>query len=130
MKYVWFILLLTGYIIGQTTLSDEEIKGIYKNIKLLQVENDSLKQINNILLGKIPIIVKSKYCVYKNNFQSECKYDLGGHVIINGNEKVLITQEKIIPNIIQVYKNSKKNSKFKKDKNCYSLPQSAGSGHR
>ena len=68
------------------------------------------KQINGVLLGKVPIIVQSKYCVYNNNIFSECKYDVGGYTIINGNEKVLITQEKVIPNIIQVYKNSKNQS--------------------
>ena len=73
MKYVWFILLLTGYIIGQTTLSDEEIKGIYKNIKLLQVENDSLKQINNInnvLITKYEVQAKtdSLLLVKKNEY--------------------------------------------------------------
>ena len=73
MKYVWFILLLTGYIIGQTTLSDEEIKGIYKNIKLLQVENASLKQINNInnvLITKYEVQAKtdSLLLVKKNEY--------------------------------------------------------------
>tara|TARA_Y100001970_G_scaffold282643_1_gene395913 strand:- start:2782 stop:6186 length:3405 start_codon:yes stop_codon:yes gene_type:complete len=81
------------------------------------IENDikiipSTKHIQNILLCKIPIIVKSKYCVYKDDIFSECKYDLGGYTIINGNEKVLITQEKIIPNIIQIYELTKANSKY------------------
>jgi DNA-directed RNA polymerase II subunit RPB2 len=70
------------------------------------------KIIPNVILGKIPILVKSKYCVSKNDIFSECKYDTGGYCIINGNEKVLITQEKVIPNKIQVYKNSKNNSKY------------------
>ena len=70
------------------------------------------KNIDNILLCKIPIIVKSKYCVYKDDIHSECKYDPGGYCIINGNEKVLITQEKIIPNIIQIYSQNKITSKY------------------
>jgi DNA-directed RNA polymerase II subunit RPB2 len=41
------------------------------------------------------------------NSQDECKYDPGGYFIINGNEKVLISQEKIAPNIIQVFNNHK-----------------------
>jgi DNA-directed RNA polymerase, beta subunit/140 kD subunit len=65
------------------------------------------KIINNILLCKIPILVGSKYCVSKMNSQEECKYDPGGYFIINGNEKVLISQEKIAPNIIQVFNNQK-----------------------
>ena len=71
-----------------------------------------VKNIENILLCKIPIITKSKYCVYKDDIHSECKYDPGGYCIINGNEKVLITQEKIIPNIIQIYSQNKITSKY------------------
>jgi DNA-directed RNA polymerase II subunit RPB2 len=71
------------------------------------------KIIKDILLCKIPIIVKSKYCVYKEDINYECKYDIGGYTIINGNEKVVITQEKVIPNIIQIYSNNKISSKYK-----------------
>ena len=57
--------------------------------------------ISNVLLGKIPIVVKSNYCV-SNVSHKECRYDPGGYVIINGNEKSIISQEKVCPNIIQV----------------------------
>ena len=81
-------------------------------------ENESIitmpsKLLTDILLCKIPIIVKSKYCVYKDDIFSECKYDTGGYTIINGNEKVIITQEKVVPNIIQIYQNNKISSKYK-----------------
>ena len=81
-------------------------------------ENDSIiklkpKEIKNVLIGKFPIMVKSKYCIsqLKNNFD-ECKYDVGGYFIINGNEKVIISQERIANNIIQIYKNSKNITKY------------------
>ena len=82
------------------------------------IENDVLtvlpsKIIKDILLCKIPIVVKSKYCVYKDDLESECKYDIGGYTIINGNEKVVITQEKVVPNIIQIYNNNNISSKYK-----------------
>ena len=67
-------------------------------------EGNLINEIKNIILCKIPIIVKSKYCVYKEDIYSECKYDTGGYAIINGNEKVLITQEKVVPNVIHLYK--------------------------
>ena len=71
------------------------------------------KEIKNIIFGKIPIIVNSKYCVLKNKgFEDECKYDLGGYAIINGNEKVIISQEKIANNIAQVFLNPKSSSKY------------------
>ena len=48
-------------------------------------------------MGKIPVMVRSKYChlstltkeeIVKN--ARECRYDQGGYFIINGNEKVLV----------------------------------------
>ena len=62
------------------------------------------KMIPNIIFGKIPIIVKSKYCVLNNKgINEECKFDSGGYSIINGNEKVIISQEKIANNLAQVF---------------------------
>ena len=61
-------------------------------------------------MGKIPIVVKSKYCILNTVCNNECKYDPGGYVIINGNEKAIITQEKLVPNIILVYNH--KNTKY------------------
>jgi DNA-directed RNA polymerase beta subunit len=70
------------------------------------------KIIQNINLGKIPIMVNSKYCVLNNpnlnlNNNSECKYDLGGYFIINGNEKVVISQDRIAGNKTYVFKDTK-----------------------
>ena len=48
---------------------------------------------NNVFIGNIPIMVGSKYCNSKNNKKDQ--YDVGGYFIINGNEKVIISQEKI-----------------------------------
>ena len=75
----------------------------YKNITKLP--NIILK---NIVIGNIPIMVSSKYCMTtKYNKPLKCKYDIGGYFIINGNEKVIISQEKIAHNIIQVFKSKK-----------------------
>jgi len=37
---------------------------------------------------------------------NECPYDQGGHFVINGSEKVLISQERSAANIAQVFKTS------------------------
>ena len=66
------------------------------------------KIIKKIVFGKIPIMVKSKYCVPDDKLD---KTDLGGYMIINGNEKVIISQEKIASNMIHVYRD-KANSKY------------------
>ena len=80
-------------------------------------ENDTYvtlpeKVIKNILFGKIPLMVNSKYCMSKKTINNDCKYDLGGYMIINGNEKVIISQEKIANNTIQVYPSKKNNNKY------------------
>lgn len=69
------------------------------------------KVIKDVLFGKFPIPVKSEYCASHRDIQGECRYDLGGYFIVNGNEKVLVSQEKVAPNLIQVYE-AKGNSKY------------------
>lgn len=34
----------------------------------------------------------------------ECRYDQGGYFIVNGQEKVLVAQERMASNIVMVYK--------------------------
>ena len=45
-------------------------------------------------------------------YYEECKYDEGGYFIINGSEKVVISQERVAENIIYVFKSSKQQSKY------------------
>lgn len=67
------------------------------------------KVLNNVVLGKIPIMVKSNYCILRNvqNTTNECKYDYGSYFIINGNEKVVISQDRISENKTFVFVNNK-----------------------
>jgi DNA-directed RNA polymerase II subunit RPB2 len=69
------------------------------------------KQINNINLGKIPIMVNSNYCVLNKQLElkknNECLYDHGGYFIINGNEKVVVSQDRIAENKTYVFKDNK-----------------------
>ena len=72
------------------------------------------KELKNINIGKIPIMVGSNFCLLNNKTQKrddECKYDLGGYFIINGNEKVIVCQEKIAENRVYVFENNKASSK-------------------
>ena len=65
---------------------------------------------NKINIGKIPIMLHSKICLLNglSNKQlrnlGECKYDKGGYFIINGKEKVIISQEKKADNMIYINK--------------------------
>lgn len=77
---------------------------------------NEVKKLNAINLGKIPIMVKSKYCVLDANPEidnvSECRRDTGGYFIINGNEKVVISQDRISENKTFVFTNSKTGTAF------------------
>ena len=85
---------------------------------LTNVRESNLITFNNILLGKLPIMVSSKACVLNGLsnqpkiYYEECKYDEGGYFIINGSEKVVISQERVAENIIYVFKSSKQQSKY------------------
>lgn len=67
------------------------------------------KTVKNVYIGKIPIMVRSKGCLLQqvpsigelNN--NECKYDYGGYFIVNGNEKVLVSQDRINENKTLVF---------------------------
>lgn len=67
------------------------------------------KKINNVSLGKLPIMVRSNYCILKNECVevNECQYDYGGYFIINGNEKVIISQDRISENKTFVFVSNK-----------------------
>ena len=76
----------------------------------------SSKTIKKVNIGKIPLMVRSKYCLlnsdtFVNESNDECQYDLGGYFIVNGNEKVIVCQEKIAENKVYVFKSSKTSSK-------------------
>ena len=75
-------------------------------------DEDRLSQTEKVFVGKLPIMLKSKFCLLKDLTDQElfewgeCPYDQGGYFIINGSEKVLIAQERSAANIVQVYKRS------------------------
>lgn len=69
-----------------------------------------------MFIGKIPIMLRSTYCLLSNITDrdltelNECPLDPGGYFIINGSEKVLIAQEKMATNTVYVFK--KKDHKY------------------
>jgi len=71
------------------------------------------KQLNNIPLGRIPIMIGSKYdmfATHRKTSRDECRYDMGGYFIINGNEKVIIPQDRIAENKTYVFTNNKESA--------------------
>ena len=71
---------------------------------------DVLLHEEKVGIGKIPVMVRSQFChlsMMNNNAivkdARECKYDQGGYFIINGQEKVLVAQERMAYNIVLVF---------------------------
>ncbi|KAF4694437.1 hypothetical protein FOZ60_008017 [Perkinsus olseni] len=64
---------------------------------------------NKILIGRIPMMLKSEYCWLKNQTErglvemGECVFDQGGYFIINGSEKVLIAMERMANNFVYCF---------------------------
>lgn len=72
--------------------------------------------IRRVPLFKLPIMLGSKYCHLYGKTPSErvalgeCKYDRGGYFIINGSEKIIISQERPVDNKIMCFKEGESSS--------------------
>src|SRR3989344_128944 len=83
-------------------------------------------------IGKLPIMLKSKYCHLHNIKQDELiknfedPEDIGGYFILNGNERVLIIVEDLASNKVFVQANktgpSKYTAKVFSEKGAYRIP--------
>lgn len=79
--------------------------------KVGQKIDEEIKVVDDSIIGYIPIMIGSKFCLLtKNNLPAkamkECEYDMGGYFIINGNEKVIISQEKMCDNKVYIFEKS------------------------
>jgi len=62
-----------------------------------------IREFKDVLIGKLPLMLRSRMC-YLTGMDGyevgECKFELGGYFIIDGAEKVLLTQEKLGNNMM------------------------------
>ena len=97
---------------------DLKIKYIIRGGVNLESENIMYKTLENIHIGKIPIMLKSSICVLKqyshisSHVTGECEMDAGGYFIINGSEKTCLGQERAAENQVQCFKSQKNNTKW------------------
>ncbi|MBR9683013.1 DNA-directed RNA polymerase subunit B'' [Candidatus Woesearchaeota archaeon] len=76
--------------------------------------NDIQRESFVVEVGKIPIMLRSKYCSLNDLSEEELikhgedPYDPGGYFIINGTEKVIVTVEDLASNIFVVEQSKKK----------------------
>ncbi len=79
---------------------------------------DDTKRITNVALGRLPIMVGSRHCMLRQHASAsgalpphdECRHDQGGYFIVNGNEKVVISQDRIAENRTYVFLSTKATS--------------------
>ena len=98
------------------TLISCDIFVIITNVKIINktpvLYKGDIQTYRNVPLGNIPIMVKSNLCVLSNMPKpilyemGECIYDQGGYFIINGKEKVIISQERQVENRLYIQKNN------------------------
>lgn len=71
----------------------------------------------NVHLGKIPVMVGSKYCLLHDQKHltplslGECAEDYGGYFIVGGGERVIISQERMAANRPVVFRNNRNATK-------------------
>ena len=71
----------------------------------------------NVHLGKIPVMVGSEYCLLNDQKHmnparvGECAEDMGGYFIIQGGERVCISQERMSENRPFVFRNNRNTAK-------------------
>jgi DNA-directed RNA polymerase beta subunit len=55
----------------------------------------------NYPIANIPIMMRSRFCslsMYPEHDKRECEYDPGGYFVVNGSEKVIISQDRMVEN--------------------------------
>ncbi len=79
---------------------------IYVNLRYTQVASNELKPKNNVMIGRLPIMLRSKHCILHGASEEqlaqyrECPLDPGGYFIVRGTEKVILIQEQLSKNRI------------------------------
>ena len=93
---------------GVTIHYDVEVKYEYQGVDGNLITDNHL--IENIYLGKFPIMLHSNLCILQGLGRDvrfnmgECKNDFGGYFIIDGKEKTIICQEKFADNTLYIRK--------------------------
>jgi len=80
-----------------------------------------------VMAGKIPVMVGSKFCLLSESPEKtprelgECAYDPFGYFIIQGGERVILTQERMAENRMFVFRNNRGKTKEAEVIECKSI---------
>ena len=97
-------------------------------IGLESIKENSPTTIHKVQCGKLPIMLGSKACILsslsynKKIDYEECEFDEGGYFIVNGTEKVIVSQERQAENKLYAFKNTKSQHKYAYIVEIKSLP--------
>ena len=81
------------------------------------IRESNVRIFPNVHLGKIPVMVGSKYCLLPDqkhvhpSKMGECEHDVGGYFIIQGGERTMISMERMSENRPFVFRNGRGNAK-------------------
>lgn len=92
---------------------DVRVKTTYIDNTQNGMRQEKTRVFPNVHLGKIPVMVGSKYCLLQDqryvhpSAVGECSEDPGGYFIIQGGERVIISQERMSENRPFVFRNNR-----------------------
>ena len=107
---------------------DLKIKYLVRSGDEYESEQIFYKELKNIHIGKLPIMLKSCICSTEqyrhlsSNVTDECSMDAGGYFIINGSEKTCLAQERVAENMVHVFNIEKTNTKWSWSAEVKSVP--------
>jgi DNA-directed RNA polymerase II subunit RPB2 len=119
---------LRNFTYASTITIDINIKYLIRNGSNMENVQIFHKNIPNIHIGKLPIMVKSDVCVlnqYKHLdtiHTGECDIDAGGYFIINGLEKTVLGQERAAENKVYCFNTAKNSTKYNWSAEMKSVP--------
>jgi DNA-directed RNA polymerase II subunit RPB2 len=119
---------LRNFIYSSSMTLDVNVKYVIRSGENLENVNIQHKILQNIPIGKLPIMLKSNICVlnqYKyidSKKTGECQYDAGGYFIINGSEKTVLGQERAAENRVYLFNISKNEPKYSWTAEIKSVP--------
>ena len=96
---------------------DVRVKTTYIDNTQNGIKQSKTRVFPNVHLGKIPVMVGSKYCLLQDqrylhpSVLGECAEDPGGYFIIQGGERVIISQERMSENRPFVFRNNRNSAK-------------------
>ena len=86
-----------------------------------------VRTLQRVLAGKIPVMVGSKYCLLSESPEKhprelgECSADTFGYFIIQGGERIILSQERMAENRMFVFRNNKAKNKEAEIIECKSI---------